>query len=255
MYRSDTSPSVSLDTIARTAGVSYLLIIVGGLFAEFFVRQRLLVDGDAAATAANLVASPLLFRFGMAVDLVVFSCDVVVAVMLYLLLRSVSPSLALLATAFRLVEAAILGMNMLNHLTALVFSSGGGLESAFTEAQLQALTMMALDAHAVGYSIGLVFFGFGTVLLGRLFGRTRLVPRWVSGLLAAAGAVYVFGSFVHVLVPTLEKAIMPIYAIPLVSELAVALWLTVRGAGGKGGASGPGFGSSAPLLGDAEHLR
>ena len=54
--------------LARVAGVAYLLVIVAGIFAEFVVRSRLIVHGDAAATAANITASESLFRFGVVGD-------------------------------------------------------------------------------------------------------------------------------------------------------------------------------------------
>ena len=81
---------MSTVTYARITGVLYLIIIGFGLFSEVFVRGSLIVHGDAAATANNILASESLFRVGFACDLVIFLCDVAVAIMLYILLRSVS---------------------------------------------------------------------------------------------------------------------------------------------------------------------
>ncbi len=104
---------------ARIAGVLYLTIILSGIFAQFFVRDSLIEPGDATATATNIVASESLFRVGIAADLIMILCDVALAAIFYVLLKPVDNGLALLAAFFRLVQAAILGMNLLNLFLAL----------------------------------------------------------------------------------------------------------------------------------------
>ena len=87
---------------ARVAGLLYLIIIVSGIFSEVYVRSKLVVTGDATATAANILASEGLFRIGFAADAIMLLSDVAIAVLFYLLLRPVSNALALTAAAFRL---------------------------------------------------------------------------------------------------------------------------------------------------------
>jgi Domain of unknown function (DUF4386) len=82
---------------ARLAGVFYLLTIIGGVFAEVFVRGRLVVRNDAAATATNILANEPLYRLGLVADLVMLASYVAVTLLLYLLLEPVSRPLALLA--------------------------------------------------------------------------------------------------------------------------------------------------------------
>jgi hypothetical protein len=214
---------------ARTAGIAYLLIIASGVFAEFFVRGRLVVAGDAGATAANIMASESLFRLGLASDLVMIASDVLVAVAFYVLLRPVSQPLALLAAALRLVQASVLGANMLNHATALQYVSGADYLAAVAPAELHALALRALEAHAVGYQIGLVFFGAACLVLGHLLFVSRYVPRVLAVLLVCAGGVYLVGSLVTLLAPRYESGLMPLYVVPFVAELVLALWLVVKG--------------------------
>lgn len=90
--------------LARVAGVLYLLIISLGLFSEMWVRGRLVVPGDATTTAGNIMASEWLFRVGFASDAIVFLSDVVLAVLFYILLKSVSKTVALIAASFRLAQ-------------------------------------------------------------------------------------------------------------------------------------------------------
>ncbi len=92
---------------ARIGGVLYLIIIVLGLFAEAGVRDKLVVSNDATATARNIIASPLLWRSGIAGELFMLTCAVALALIFYVLLRPVSKHLALLAASFNLVSIAI----------------------------------------------------------------------------------------------------------------------------------------------------
>ena len=115
-----TSPQV----YARVAGIIWLIVALLAPFAEFFVRQGLVVAGNVAATAENIVASQSLFRAGFATDLVVFVIEVALAAVLYVLFRPVSRTLALVMAFARLAMVTILGLNLLNMFTALQLLTG-----------------------------------------------------------------------------------------------------------------------------------
>jgi Domain of unknown function (DUF4386) len=105
---------------ARIGGVLYLFIIVAGFFAEVTVRSSLIVSGDPAATANNIMSHESLYRIGGAGEFLMLACDVALALILYALLRPVNKNLALLAAFFRLVFAAIYGINGLTHFGAAI---------------------------------------------------------------------------------------------------------------------------------------
>ena len=123
----ETSPQV----YARVAGALYLIIIAAGLFAEV-VRQRLVVHGDAVATAQNVLAHELLYRWSFAAGIIVLVCAIPVAVILYELLQPVNRSLTVLAVIFNLVSIAIEAGNLLNHFAPLIL-----LKAEVFQAQLQ----------------------------------------------------------------------------------------------------------------------
>ena len=150
----------SYGKISRIAGIGYLIIIIAGIFAEFFVRSSLIVPEDAAATVRNILASNQLFRIGIASDLLMLICDVVLALAFYILLLPVNKSLALLAAFFRLVHSAIYGVNLLNLFFVLKLLSGVEYLKVFTADQINAQVMVFLNAHSEGYLIGLIFFAF-----------------------------------------------------------------------------------------------
>ena len=214
---------------ARVAGLLYLAIIVSGLFGEVFVRTRLIVAGDAEATAANILGADALFRAGFVADSVMLFCDVGLAVLLYVLLRPVGQTLALLAAVFRLMQAAILGGNLLNYHAALLLLSGGAYESSLAPGQAPALAMFHLDLHAHGYDLGLLFFGLSNLFLGSLVAGSRFLPAVLGYGLIAAGVVYLVGSYARFLWPAGYEALMPLYLVPVLAELAFALWLLIKG--------------------------
>lgn len=215
---------------ARIAGVLYLAIIVLGAFGEMFVRGTLTVSGDPAATAQGISASSFLWRAGVAGDLTMHVLDVPVIVFFYLLLRPVSEGLALLSTLINLVQTAVLVANKMNLLVPLFLQEDVGYLKAFSPEQLQALSYLAIKAHGFGFGIGLVFFGFASLVRGVLIFQSGYLPKALGVLLAIAGSSYLVNSFALLLAPAFASAIFPGVLMPaLVGELALCLWLIVKG--------------------------
>lgn len=223
------SADISPMAYARLAGLLYLVIIICGIFSEGFVRASLVVSGDATATAQNILAAQTLFRIGFASDTLVFLSDVAIAVLFYALLRPVSQTLATMAMAFRLTQTAIIGLNLLDHYTALTILGGADRFGAFDVDQRNALALLYMDAHSHGYDLGLLFFGVGSLILGYLVYRASYFPRALGILVMAAGLVYVMGGYLRFLAPDYAEAFQPIYIVPLVAELSFCLWLLIKG--------------------------
>jgi hypothetical protein len=222
--------TISPKAQARAAGVLYLIIVAAGLFSEGFVRSTLIVSSDAAKTAQKILAAELLYRLGGAAEFVTISCDIAVAIVLYNLLKPVNQTLALMAAFFRLIFCAVYAPLSLAHFMPLVLLHGGSTLSAFSDTQLQALTMLSFKAHNLGYQISLVFFGIHCLLIGGLIAWSRFLPRALGVLLAIAGACYVFNSFANFIVPPLGALLYPYVLLPgFVAELGLALWLTSIG--------------------------
>ncbi|MFY9986857.1 MAG: DUF4386 domain-containing protein [Chthoniobacterales bacterium] len=174
---------------ARIAGVFYLLIFVSGSFAEIFIRGRLVVDGDAAATATNILGHQSLYRLGGAAALITLTCDIAVALLFYDLLKPVSRSVSLFAAVFRLVFVAVMAVNSLNYFAPLALLEGADFMTAFKTDQLQALALVALQSYNIGYDVALVFFGFHCLLIGYLIIRSTFLPQTL-GVLMAVGSPF-----------------------------------------------------------------
>lgn len=215
---------------ARTAGVLYVIIIACGLFAEIGVRSRLIESGDPAATARNIIDSPMLFRAGLAADIVMFLADVAIAVVLYRLLRPLDRTLAMLAAAFRMTQTAVIGLNLLNMLQAVRILDDADYLGAFDTDEGNTLALLYLDAHQYGYILGLAFFGISTLIIGHLALSSRQLPRPLGVLLVLAGAGYLVDTFSFFLIPGYDGSASPIVLAPaLVAEAWFALWLLTRG--------------------------
>lgn len=227
MTHRDIEPALSV--YARTAGFLYLVIIVFGIYSEVFIRSSLIVTGDAAATASNILASEGLFRFGFVADAIMLLSDVAIAVLFYVLLKPVSNTLALVAAAFRLTQAAILGFNLLNYYAALLLLNSAAYALAFNSDQLNTMAMLFLDLHGHGYDLGLIFFGLSNLILGSLVIKSGYFPAVLGYGLIAAAVVYLAGSFTRFIFPDYISFIEPVYIVPLIAELAFCLWLLVKG--------------------------
>jgi hypothetical protein len=219
----------SSKVLSRTGGILYLYIIAAALFGEMYVRDRLIVRGDAAATASNILGSETLFRVSIAGELITCLCDVALAAILYLLFRPVNRSVSLLAAANRLTFAGVYCVSKYFLVAALVLLDGGDYLKALDPDEVNALAYASLRLHGFGYGISLAFFGVHCGLLGWLVYRSDFAPRVIGVLLVIGGVGYVVHSTTQTLSPEVAGNLFPWVILPAFpAELGLTLWLLMR---------------------------
>jgi hypothetical protein len=215
---------------AKVVGFAYLFALAPAIFAEFYARGHLIVFDNAEQTARNIVEHERVFRLGIASNLTVFAVDIVLIIALYLVLKPVNRSLALLAAGWGLIETAILIVVTLNDLDVLRILSGADYLHAFELNQLQALARLSIGAHDTTYNVGLVFAGLRSTAFCYLWFKSGFIPR----VLAAWGvfASFLMGvcAFSFIIFPELRKVIpVEIYGGPIfVFELSMGFWLLFK---------------------------
>ena len=225
-HRVEASPRA----LARIGGLLYLIIIVIGIFGEAFVRGRIVVAGDAAATAINLRSMESLWRFGIAAEFVLLSCGIALTMIFFVLLRPVSRNLAYLAVFFNLVSIGVEAAAALNLVAALFPLGNAAYLKAFAPEQLYAMASLAAKAHSYGFGVALVFFGFECLVLGYLIFKSGFLPKTIGVLMQIAGWCYLINSFALILAPALANRIFPAILLPaFVGEASLCLWLLVKG--------------------------
>ncbi|MEO8561797.1 MAG: DUF4386 domain-containing protein [bacterium] len=212
-------------TIARITGVLYLLTIVTGIFAQGYVSERLVNLRDAAATAANILAQPSLFRLGFAVYLVEMGCQMAMTVLFYQLLKPVSRNINLVALSLGFAGCVIKTLARLFYYAPLFVLGGAPSLGVFNAQQLQSLALLLLKVNDQGAAIALVFFGAHTVLHGWLVLRSRFLPRTLGVISMIGGA-----GWLAFLFPPLGYRLFPVIAVVgLLGSAATIVWLLVYG--------------------------
>lgn len=209
---------------ARIISVVYLFYFLTAVFGEIFLKG-LVVDGDAASTANNILAHQPLFRLGLATKLIATACYVALTALFYDLFKPVNRSLSLLAAFFSLVGCAILAFASLFQIAPLVVLGGDPYLRVFKVEQLRALASLFLELYGQGVNICFVFFGVYCLLIGYLIFKSSFLPRILGALMAFAGLgwlTFLFSPLAHYLSP---------YNLVLgfLAELALMLWLLVMG--------------------------
>jgi Domain of unknown function (DUF4386) len=211
---------------ARMAGVFQLLEALTAGFGEVIVLGRLVVAGNVATTAANILGHERLFWLGFASSLIGVAFHIAWALLMYELLKPVNRSLSLLAAFFILVACAMQALTSLLYLAPLLILQGGSSWSAFTTAQLQTLALMFLKLNQYAYNIDLVFFGLWCALTGYLIFRSTFLPRILGVLLAISG----LGWVTYLYPPLAYHLFMPYIAVAsALGEIPLELWLIVKG--------------------------
>jgi hypothetical protein len=216
---------------ARVAGAIYLSEVLTGPFSLIYVPTVLIVSGDAAATAAKILANETMFRFAILADLFSGVISIFLMLALYRLFKDVDHSLAVLMVILGgVVVAPIFFLNALNWLAALTLIHGGSYLTAFTTTQQQALAMLFLHLHSEGNVVNEVFWGLWLLPFGLLVIKSGFIPKFFGYWLLLDGFAYLVLNVVDVLAPQYSHMAF-MYAQPaLFGELAILLFLLIRGA-------------------------
>ncbi len=214
---------------ARLAGLLYIVIAIASAFPHFILPDQLIVAGDAAATTANITASRQMFLVnGIGGELVILLSETILLVLLYALFTPVNKTLSLLAATARLLMTAVHGVNLLNYVfVRLLVSPAFG--AAFEAQQVQALVMMFIEAHSTGFTLGIAFLVIHMVALGILIYQSGYLPRILGVFFLVAALAYLFDTTAHLFVSSYTDTIDLIAMIIIPAEIALPLWLLVRG--------------------------
>ena len=218
----------SINKTARIAGILTLLIVVFAPFSMIYVPSTLMVPGDAAVTADNIMASEGLFRLGMASDSIVFLIEIVLTVLLYVLVKPVNKTLSLTAAFSRLAMTVIQGINLLNHFFVLLLLSGAGYLAVFSPDQINALVMMFLNAHENVVLIWGLFFGLHLLVFGYLVYMSGYLPKFLGLLLLIVAFFYLIQDFGNMLFPQYKALFTSIGSFAFL-EIVFPLWLLIKG--------------------------
>ena len=215
---------------ARIAGAIYLSMVFTAPFSLIYVPSKLIVRGNAAVTADSILAHETMFRlsiFGDLIGQVIFIC---LGIALFRLLSKVNKTWAALMVAFVLVSAAVGFLDTLNNIAALILFRGGEFLTVFDKPQRDALAMFFLRLHSQGVSIDEIFWGLWLFPFGLLVFRSGFLPRWLGVWLMINCFGYVVLSVIGFFFPAYnDKAFLYLQPI-LFGELAIMLWLLIRGA-------------------------
>jgi hypothetical protein len=210
---------------ARITGAFYLLTILTGIFAQGFVSGTLVVDGDAAATATNVLTHKNLFQLGFAIYMIEMACQIVITALFYDLLKPAGRSVSLVAAFLGLTGCIIKTFSRVFFIAPLFVLGGAHFLSAFNSQQLQALALLFLKVNDRSAGIALVFFGFYALLTGYLIVRSTFLPR-ILGVFSILGG---FGWLTFLYLPLGYRLFPYVAAIGILGATALILWLLVFG--------------------------
>jgi len=215
--------------VARSIGLLFLGTILGGVFAQGFVSERLIDFSNATNTANNILAHQGLFQLGFTVYLIEMACNVATAALWYVLLRPVNRSTALVAAFIDLGGAVIKTFARVFFIAPLwVLLRAGGASpvlQGFTPEQVHSIALILLRVNNSGASVAMAFFGFSVTLNGFLIFRSTFLPRWLGVLSMICGLCWL--TFLY---PPLGSRVFTFAApVGLLSSVAMILWLVIRG--------------------------
>jgi hypothetical protein len=218
----------SLKKTARVAGLLYLIFIVLA-FLGGFLYASLIVPGNAAETAQNIMANEWQFRSSFVINLIYQTCFILLVWALYVLLKPVDKNLALLFVFCTLVAVAIHCINLLIQYAAIELLSGASYLTVFEADQLHAQVMFFLNLHNHGILVAQIFWGLWLLPLGYLVYKSGFLPRILGVLLMIGCFGYLIDFFQYFLFPNFEVITYPGLAVATVAEFSLCGWLLIKG--------------------------
>ena len=215
----------SPQTYARIAAVLYLIVIVAGIIAQMGIGSKIIVDGDATTTAANILSHKDLFQLSFTIYLIEMTCQIAQMALCYILLKPVNRNVALPALIFSLVGCTIKTLSRLFYIAPLLVLGDSQYLSVFNAEQLQALALLLLNVNSQTAGIVLAFFGISTFINGYLILQSDFLPPFL-GVLSMLGGLGWF-TFIY---PSFGKQLFfYILLIGLIGSISQILWLLIKG--------------------------
>ena len=218
---------MNVQRYARIAGVLFLISMVAGGFGEAYVPAKLIVSGDAAATAANIKNFAFLYRLGFAAFLVESLCDITLVLILYALLKPVSKELSLLAGLFGLMGTALFAFAELFYFAPPLIIGGSGYLNTFSSDQLNALVLLSMKFYGYAGMIFTAYYGMGWLVRSWLMFHSGYLPKFLAVLMAIGGAGFVVRNFALILAPAYASPALLVLMFP--GGLLMTAWLLVKG--------------------------
>ncbi len=216
--------------MGRFAGLLFLILVITGVFAEFFVRQKLYVVNDPTATTQNIIENQWLFRLGYVSDLVMSTMFFVYGYVLYLIFKSVHKNISLFLLLCTVISVAMFCQNSLNQFSALELVTNADYSKTYTQEQLQVLSMFFQNIHIKGYYVNQIFFGLYLLPLGYMIIKSGIVPKIIGVFLVLGFIGDMIDFVVYFLFPNVESVLLSNITIPAdIGEISLCLWLLVMG--------------------------
>ena len=221
----------SLSKNARIAGLLYIVASVVGFIRLAYIPKTLFVQGNGAATVANIAAHESLFRLGLVSELLGGVLWLFVPLALYRLLKGVDKGLAVVMVILgSLMPVPIFFVNMVTDAAALLFARGADFLSIFDKPQREAFARLFLNLHHQLDLANMIFWGLWLLPFGLLVYRSRFLPRLLGIWLMVACFAWLALSFTGLLVPAYEGTVYTITQPVVFGEVATMLWLVIMGA-------------------------
>ena len=211
---------------ARLAGISYLFIIIFGIFSHKIARGSIVISGDAVSTAKNILNNEALFRMSIVSDFLMVLSYFTLGVLLYFLFKATNKKWAVTLLLLNVIGSSMMAINMLNQFAALYVLSGAPYLNVFDSSQLQALSLFYMNLHNIGYNTATISYGLWLLPLGYLGLKSKYFPKVISYLLMIGAATYMIYFFGQILGVKIASDI----TIPAdLGEFSLCLWLLVKG--------------------------
>lgn len=210
---------------ARLAGLSYLFIIIFGIFSHLIIRSNIIVPNDAAQTAANILDQEFLFRMSIVSDLLMVLSYFVLGLLLYFLFKPFHEKMATFLILLNVIGASMMALNMVNQSVALYMLQGSSYLDVFDLSQRQAASLFFMNLHGIGYNMATISYGVWLIPMGYLGLKSNYIPKVISYLLVIGGITYVISFFGSILGASIPSDI----TIPAdLGEFSLCLWLLIR---------------------------
>lgn len=215
----------------RLTGILYLIVIGLAGTSQGYIREGIVVAGNALKTVEQMMANEFLYRLALTFDLTAFIIDAIISILLYQMFKDHNRILAACMAGLRLIAHPAIGsLNLLNHHLAIQLVQDPGYLGAFSEQQLASLSMLFIEAHQYGYLIAGGFFAFHCLLLGLLIHQTKRFPKLLGSLLILAAAGYLIETYCNFMTPDYaDYTAMIVGLSAAIGEISFTVYLLVKG--------------------------